>query len=155
MGNPRKGENLFFQLSETPTCAACHKLNGKGGDIGPDLSRSSAEPAQELFENIVVPDAEVVPTGQLFDMTTTSKERLRVVLSGENASRIKVYEVSGMPVFRSIKKNEVIALVPVGRSAMPASYSKVFSLEQLLHIVAFLKSSSADSTVSVSLADLL
>ena len=154
-GNPQEGQNLFFQLSETPTCAACHKLNGKGGDIGPDLSHSSNKPAREFFKNIVVPDAEVVPTGKLFEMTTTSKERLRVVLSGESASRIKVYEVSGMPVFRSIKKSEVIALAPGGRSAMPASYSKVYTLEELLHIVAFLKSSSADSTVSVSLADLL
>ena len=155
VGDPQEGENLFFQLSETPTCAACHKLNGKGGEIGPDLSRSSSKPAKELFKNIVVPDAEVVPTGQLFEMTTTSKERLRVVLAGESASRIKVYEVSGMPVFRSIKKSEVIALAAGGRSAMPASFSKVYTLEELLDIVAFLKSSSADSTVSVSLADLL
>ena len=155
VGNPQEGENLFFQLSETPTCAACHKLNGKGGEIGPDLSLSSSKPARELFKNIVLPDAEVAPSGQLFEMTTTSKERLRVVLSGESASRIKVYEVSGMPVFRSIKKSEVIALAPGGRSAMPVSYSKVYTLEELLDIVAFLKSSSADSTVSVSLADLL
>ena len=155
VGDPQEGENLFFQLSETTTCAACHKLNGKGGEIGPDLSRSSSKPSRELFKNIVVPDAEVVPTGQLFEITTISKERLRVVLAGESASRIKVYEVSGMPVFRSIKKSEVITLASEGRSAMPADYGKVYSLEELLDIVAFLKSSSADSTVSVSLADLL
>lgn len=32
-----KGEQIFNQK-----CAMCHKVNGKGGNIGPDLSKISA-----------------------------------------------------------------------------------------------------------------
>lgn len=35
-GDPKRGEDLFFN-SPTAACAACHRVNGNGGDVGPIL----------------------------------------------------------------------------------------------------------------------
>lgn len=53
-GDPSKGRLLFDQ-----SCAACHKLYGEGGSIGPDITGSGRQQIDYLLENIVDPSAVV------------------------------------------------------------------------------------------------
>ena len=54
-GEAAKGKVLF-----TSVCAACHKLYGEGGMIGPDLTGGDRHKLTYLLENIVDPNA-IVP----------------------------------------------------------------------------------------------
>ena len=44
----------------TKNCASCHKLNGEGNDVGPDLTGSQRANLDYVLENVLDPSA-VVP----------------------------------------------------------------------------------------------
>src|SRR5690606_33356100 len=52
--NDRHGRVVFNQV-----CAACHKLFGTGGEIGPDLTGSNRTNLEYMLHNILDPNAEI------------------------------------------------------------------------------------------------
>ena len=119
------------------------------------MGQVADKPAKEILKDIVLPDALVPQSGQLFELTTRDGEQLEVVRMGESTTRIKVYVVSTLPpVLRSIKKDQVLSLQPKHRSAMPQTYSQHYTLKQLLDIISFLKSTDPGAPTHLSLQDL-
>jgi len=56
-GDPVRGKNIF---SESAGCAACHMVKGRGGLLGPDLSRAGASRSVSyLIDSIRQPDKEL------------------------------------------------------------------------------------------------
>jgi putative heme-binding domain-containing protein len=56
-GDRRRGEGLFFDKEK---CAQCHMVNGRGGHLGPDLSRvGAARSLKYLTESIREPSKEL------------------------------------------------------------------------------------------------
>ena len=56
-GDSTSGEHLFFGKQK---CAQCHMVNGRGGHLGPDLSRvGSARSLAYLTESIREPNKEL------------------------------------------------------------------------------------------------
>jgi cytochrome c553 len=57
-GDPKRGKALF--LSAAARCTACHKVQGQGGDFGPDLSHIGGKlDRNHLIESILDPSAEI------------------------------------------------------------------------------------------------
>ena len=153
-GDPERGRELFFDISAKANCGGCHRVEGKGGAVGPDLISVSRRPAKAILRDILVPDASVSEEWQLQAMTTRSGAQLQVVLAGESATRIKIHDLTGLPpVLRSIKKDDVLGLEPLGRSAMPDDFSEHYTTRELLDIIAFIKSFDSGSTRPVRLGD--
>ena len=58
-GDPRRGEELF-STSPTAACAACHRVNGTGGDIGPILDGIAVRGDRAyLLESLMDPNAKL------------------------------------------------------------------------------------------------
>jgi mono/diheme cytochrome c family protein len=58
-GDPRRGEDLFFN-SPTASCAACHQVAGKGGDVGPILDGVALRSDRAyLLESLMDPNAKL------------------------------------------------------------------------------------------------
>ncbi len=58
-GDPKRGEDLFFN-SPTASCAACHQVGGKGGDIGPILDGIAVRGDRAyLTESLMDPNAKL------------------------------------------------------------------------------------------------
>ncbi len=56
-GDPAAGERLFFGKEK---CASCHMVKGRGGHLGPDLSRvGAARSIAYLTESVREPDKEL------------------------------------------------------------------------------------------------
>lgn len=56
-GDARRGEALFFE-SPTASCAACHRVNGKGGDVGPILDGIAVRGDRAyILESLMEPNA--------------------------------------------------------------------------------------------------
>ena len=154
MGDAQKGKALFFDFSNDWRCAACHKVGGAGGAVGPDLSGARSKTVRDLFIDIVLPSALNSRERPLLSITMKSGEQIMGVKNEESPSNIKVYDIGSVPaVLRNLLKDQIQKLEIQNRSAMPANYGEMYTIKQLLDIIAFLKADSGNSQ-AVSLNDL-
>src|SRR5439155_26203952 len=60
-GDPAAGRRLFFH-SNGAGCFKCHIVDGRGGRVGPDLSRTAGTMTRErLIQSILEPSREIAP----------------------------------------------------------------------------------------------
>jgi putative heme-binding domain-containing protein len=154
LGDPEKGKALFFDSANDLNCGTCHKIAGAGSEVGPDLSKAARKPSRELFTDIVLPEATLSSDKRLLRITTKTGEQIQAIQIEESASHLKVYDIQSLPpVLRTLPKEQIQERTFLARSAMPGRYAELYTVKQLLDIIAFIKLSSGDSA-PVSLADL-
>jgi putative membrane-bound dehydrogenase-like protein len=70
-GDAAAGERLFFHV-KGPQCFVCHRVNGRGGFVGPDLSTiGHVLNREKLAESILDPSREIAPMFVLWKIKTT------------------------------------------------------------------------------------
>jgi putative heme-binding domain-containing protein len=140
-GDPVAGKSLFFDDSQQKSCQSCHSFQGMGASIGPDLSKLDARSARDLFLAIVMPGDARDERYRTVTITLKTGEKIIGIKKEEDADSVLLYDVSELPaVLRTVQKSEIAATEIANASAMPGDYAKVYTLKQLLDIVAFLKS---------------
>src|SRR2546425_1402798 len=155
VGDPEKGKALFFDPNNDFNCGMCHKVQGVGNGVGPDLSTAKEKAARELFKDIVLPSAVISAEQQLLRIRTKSGEQIEALKLAENDVEIQLYDVGSLPpVLRTLPKREIEKRQVADRSAMPGKYSEIYTLKQLLDIIAFLKSGDSPGSTRVSMEDL-
>ena len=130
-GDPKKGKLLFFDIRDELNCAACHRFNSNGTNVGPNLSGIAGRSAREILKDIILPDSVSTAAGQLFSLTTHDDEQLEAVKVGGSSTRTKVYDVTSLPpVLRSIKTDQIKSVELIRPSAMPDTYGQRYTLVQ-------------------------
>lgn len=134
------GRALFFDTTVLNSCRVCHTFNGRGGKVGPDLSGIASQPAAAIYQSIVNPGASVTEKYQTISVTTRTGLRVTGVRRDENAEMIRVYDTSvSPPVSRAMLKADIVQSETLPGSAMPAGYEQKYTRQQLLAVVAWLK----------------
>ena len=148
-GRIERGSTLFRIKGK---CLDCHRVNGEGHVVAPDLSdigllrdarwlqRAILEPEADIFDSfggyrwvIALPDNYL-----LVDVTTKSGEKIGGHRLNEDAFSIQIRDGEGR--IRSFLKSEIVELRKQwGKSPMP-SYKDVFSAGELNDLVAYLGS---------------
>ncbi len=155
IGDPKVGKSLFFDSSNDWNCGSCHKVGGLGNEVGPSLDKARHKPARELLKDIVVPGVTVEPPWQLLKVTTKAGEQIGGLKVEEDTSQLKIYDTgSPPPVLRTLAKDQIETIQVENRSAMPEKYGELYTLKQLLDLIAFLKSGDSAPVSSISLSDL-
>ena len=69
-GDAASGRRLFFSPAG-PRCSVCHKYDGRGGVIGPDLTDiGRSTPRERIITSILQPSAEIAPDYQAWILQT-------------------------------------------------------------------------------------
>lgn len=131
-GDPTQGEAVY----NSSGCANCHRVNGRGGSLGPDLSDVGAfRSAAYLRESIVSPDASVPRRYWIVTFQDPSGANIRGFICNEDTYTIQVFDPKlGL---RSWDKSSIHGLTIEKKSMMP-TYSGRLSDEQLQNLVAYL-----------------
>lgn len=135
-GNLWRGAWLFQSHPVFP-CIRCHRVNGEGGDAGPDLSMIGAQKSPEyLLESIVHPNAKIA---QGFDVLTIKLEDGSYesgALQSETAQEIVLKRMDG-----SEAKIDVSQVVErqAAPSSMPDIYRDSLSRSELRDLVTYLR----------------
>jgi putative heme-binding domain-containing protein len=138
-GDSEAGRALFFDASNPRHCAACHQFQGKGGDVGPDLTSVAVRPSKEILRDILDPDARLA--AEPVTVVTKSGERITGVKKQEVRDRLRIYDTSASPpVLRTIYKDQIQSVIPEKVSPMPHDYGQTLTRKQLLDVISFLKS---------------
>ncbi|HXW03924.1 MAG TPA: PVC-type heme-binding CxxCH protein [Vicinamibacterales bacterium] len=133
-GDAETGRRVFF--SPASGCSSCHGFNGRGGDLGPDLTnvgRSKTRP--QILDAILRPSAEISPDYQGW-FVRTADGRLhtgRQIDVGEGG-KAELYVVGG----KFITLENIVEYGPLPTSLMPSGLDEGLTDQDLRDLVALL-----------------
>jgi len=136
-GNVEQGWKIFHE-NTTASCLRCHQVNGKGGEVGPDLSEVGRhKPAEYLLESIVDPNA-VIAKGFATVQFLLADGRLAAgIVREETADAFRIITPEAKELV--IAKNEIDE-TSAGLSGMPADIAKQLTKSQIRDLIAYLVS---------------
>ena len=140
------------------SCYVCHSVGGLGGSARPDLTlKVAAMSPREIFQRIImVPHRSSDPPYATTRLTTKAGVIVTGIKAGETPDAVRFYDTSSLPpILRTIPKKDVLESEAHDSSVMPSDYAARLTLQQLLDLVSFLKSSGAGSRGPVTLDDVL
>jgi quinoprotein glucose dehydrogenase len=134
-GDANRGGHQFFENSVLP-CARCHKVNGDGGEAGPDLTLVGKEKSKEyLLESVIKPSAHIAQGFDIVTVTLKNGETETGSLASESPTQIVLKHADGTTTNIDPKQVKQRVTAP---SSMPEIYAQVLTRAQLRDIVAFL-----------------
>lgn len=139
-GNAKNGEKLFFDQTAPlgGICATCHVVNGKGGQIGPDLSAIAANYKRpDLIMSIHEPSKTIALGFEQVVVETKGGETVAGALRQEAADSLTVMGADGQS--HVVKKADVKTKTHVPTSLMPAGLTLGLKPEDFVDLIAYLE----------------
>jgi putative heme-binding domain-containing protein len=131
-GNADNGERIFWA-----SCGGCHTFNGRGGPLGPELSRIAQSQSRELLTRALREPNASIPDGyKPVTIVTRDGQRVRGVRKSEDAFSIQMMDEGGH--LRGYLKSGVRDIVHETNSLMPVFGPDRLSDGDLADVLAFL-----------------
>jgi putative membrane-bound dehydrogenase-like protein len=130
-GDPVRGKAVFARA-----CSVCHKLEGVGHEVGPDLVSVAPKPPGYLLQEILDPNRNVDSRYQEYVVQTRSGRTLNGLLAAETATGITLRGSEGKE--QVLLRGEIEELASAGRSLMPEGLEKDISKQQMADLLAYL-----------------
>jgi putative heme-binding domain-containing protein len=137
-GNVAAGEALFWGQGE---CANCHRIMGRGGLLGPDLSNIGAQRSvEQIREAVIDPDADGFPGYRSVKVILKDGHTLKGVARNRTNYSIQIQDEEGNLHLLPISVVKELAISE--HSLMPGDYKKRFSRQEIDDLVAYLSRQS-------------
>ncbi len=137
-GDPKKGRDLYLN-TKVLACATCHRLEGVGGSVGPDLTRVwDTMTVEKILESIVEPSKEIKEGYQTYRLTTIDDQVHTGLKIKEDTKEVLLRDANGRDI--RVAKGDIGSLAPSKVSLMPDNVVSQLSYEQFIDLLAFLKS---------------
>lgn len=137
-GDELRGQNIF-QRSTAAQCGKCHRVRGRGADIGPDLTqigRKYARPA--LLEAIMNPSAGIAPEYIPYVVELKSGRVAAGFLNSESPRQIVLKTIDG--TLLTIPRDEIEDISKQTVSLMPELVLQNITAQDAADLLAFLAS---------------
>ncbi len=134
-GNAARGREVFE--SPTAACASCHVVNGKGTDVGPQLSEIGTKLGKEaLYEAILDPSSGISFGFEAWSIETKSGDDLFGLIVSETADELTIKSQVG--VISKVKKSDITRRQKLSTSLMPLGLQLTMSTHDLVDVVEYL-----------------
>lgn len=135
-GDAKQGRAVFF-AERAIACATCHRAQGAGGTLAPNLSRiSRIRSPHELLRSILHPSAYVAPYFRAYLATLKDGRVVTGMLVQESVEA--VYLRSGTNVITRVPRRQIEDLQVSRTSLMPDGFDLLLSRQELGDLMAFL-----------------
>lgn len=131
-GDPAQGEQVF-----KTSCAKCHKLNGVGADVGPDLGTVRDRPASLILTDILIPSKSIAPKHETYVVERVSGGIEEGVMGAQTPTTITLRREEGKETV--ISRGDIKRMYVSNLSAMPADLEKQIDVKQMASLLRFLK----------------
>jgi cytochrome c oxidase cbb3-type subunit 3 len=133
-GDAQNGEQIF-----RANCSSCHMVNGRGGHLGPDLSRvGSGRPRAVLLNKIRGKSDNIRPGYEAVTLVTRDGQRIRGVKKNEDEFSIQIVDMRER--LQGYLKANLTEIVNEPRSVMPAYGAEQLDDRALSDLVQYLSS---------------
>src|SRR5262249_54343253 len=144
LGNGRSFAN-GKQIFEVATCVSCHRLNGVGTAIGPDIAQLDPKMTPpEILRNLLEPSAKVDEKYQTHVFSMKSGKVVTGMILEETPPRIKVIE---NPLARTepvlLDRAEIEEHSRSSTSIMPKGLLDKLTREEILDLIAYIAARGA------------
>jgi len=130
-GDPARGKETF-----TKNCQVCHRYQGQGASVGPDLTGMGVHGKQQLLVHILDPNRDVEGNYQAYIVVLNDGRVLNGLLAGESGTSIDLLDSEGKR--QAILRDDIDEITRTGKSLMPEGFEKQLSREQLTDVLEFL-----------------
>ena len=131
-GDAAKGKAAFAQV-----CISCHKLDGVGIELGPDLRSVVQHDAEKLMNSILDPSAIIEPGFMAYHCTLKNGEQLYGVIATETSASLTLKMAGNLT--KSVLRSEIASLQSTGTSLMPEGLEAALTPQSLADLIAYLK----------------
>lgn len=132
-GDASRGKATFDAI-----CAKCHKLNGTGAEVGPDLGTVRNQPKQVLLTAILDPSQSISQGFEAYVIETTSGTTLDGVMGPQTTTTITLKHEEGKQDI--VQRKDIRNMYVTNLSAMPADLEKQISVQQMADLLEYIKS---------------
>jgi putative heme-binding domain-containing protein len=134
VGNADRGRNMFVE-----NCSICHRVDGAGGSLGPDLSSITGRRSLASLVNSLREPSSVI--GRRFkpvSLTTATNERVQGTIKSEDAFSVQLMDSD--QVLRAFNKIELIQFTRDIDSLMPVFSEAALTETDVNDIFSYLQS---------------
>jgi putative membrane-bound dehydrogenase-like protein len=136
-GNKANGAAVFARPEVG--CATCHRINGKGGEVGPGLSEIGDKLAKDaIYEAILDPSASIAFGFDAWDITLKNGDEAGGIIVSETEDEIVVKDAKAIATH--IKKSDIAKRRKLKTSLMPLGLQQTMSTQDLVDLVGYLSS---------------
>jgi len=118
------------------SCAACHKMYGAGGEIGPDITGSNRANLDYILTNIIDPSSEIPEGYQLVTITTQDGRTYAGNVKNEDDQRV-ILAMVGQEVV--LAKSDILSRQTSPMSMMPEGQLNTMSDSQVRDLIGYLR----------------
>jgi quinoprotein glucose dehydrogenase len=134
-GNAEEGKRTFIERQDA-ACLRCHKVNGEGGEVGPEMAGIGQRQTREyILESILFPNKSIAPGFESLIVTLKNGMSYAGLLKSETAGELVINSPEDGLV--TVKKADVKSR-DRGLSAMPEEVGNILSKQDLRNLVEFL-----------------
>jgi putative heme-binding domain-containing protein len=134
-GDRDAGQELF--LSPRIGCFGCHRAAGRGGHVGPDLSRiGQLRTKAELLESIIFPSFTIAPEYRSYQVAAKDGRVVTGLILRETAEALSL-RTTDLAEIR-IARKDIEEMTPSNVSIMPDGLEKVMNRQELRDLLEFL-----------------
>ncbi len=137
-GDAFAGERIFFH-SQGPRCYTCHRVGGRGGNIGPDLTTIGGSlTTAKLADSILAPSREIAPQfANWLLVTRDGKTHSGVIVEEGPNSTVTLADNQGKLTI--VPRTEIEERRALPGSIMPDNLIELLTPQDWMDLLAFLK----------------
>ncbi|MEX0614075.1 MAG: c-type cytochrome, partial [Pirellulales bacterium] len=132
-GNIDRGRAVFEK-----SCAACHKLEGKGTEVGANLTAIRERGPAGALLNILDPNREILPKFLTYVVVTTDGRVITGLITKETPNDISIRQPDGTAV--SFPRFDIEDMKSTGLSYMPEGLENEIDHQAMADLLAYLMS---------------
>lgn len=137
-GNREAGRKLFLETNGV-LCKSCHKLEGLGTEVGPDLSQIAKKyDRAKILDNILNPSREIDPKFKVYLAVTNEGQVFTGLLVEKTDASVSLKDQQGKVT--QLKTADIDTLSQEQQSLMPELLLREMTAEQVADLLEYLSS---------------
>jgi putative heme-binding domain-containing protein len=135
-GDRERGREVFRKV-----CATCHKAEGQGVDVGPNLATVTGRTPEDLLVHILDPNREVAPAYLSYNVATTDGRVLTGVIAEESANAVTLKRAEGATDV--VPRSRIETIASSGVSLMPEGLEKGLVAQDFADLINYVRNIQA------------